>query len=363
MAPKHKGNSAPVSDRPIVGVTMGDAAGIGPEIVIKALASPAVSRACRPLLIGDIRVMHDALRFAPRPLELHSVSRPQDAAWRPGVIDILDLNNIAPREYDIGAVSAACGRAFVETIRVSASLANQGLIDAVASGPTNKESMHAAGFVQYSGQTDIYAEMCGSQHYFTVLVGGASRVYLVTSHVSLRKAIDSVTRARVENVIRIADQSLRELWKLPQPKIGVAGLNPHAGDGGLFGDEEIREIIPAVEHMRREGIDVTGPEPADSLYFAADQGQYDGIIGMYHDQGVIPLKRYGYVTVIAGTSILRTTAGHGTAYDIAWKGVARADVMERAILLAAELATLRREASPGESDTDRRSGNPRRQPA
>ena len=141
--------------------------------------------------------------------------------------------------------------------------------------------------------------------------------------------------------IRTADQSLRELWKLPQPRIGVAGLNPHAGDGGLFGDEEIHEVIPVVERLRAEGIDVAGPHPADWLYSAADQGQFDGVIGMYHDQGVIPLKRHGYVTVIAGTSILRTTAGHGTAYDIAWRGVARADVMERAVLLAAELARLR----------------------
>jgi 4-hydroxythreonine-4-phosphate dehydrogenase len=328
--------------RPIVAVTMGDAAGIGPEIVVKSLASEHVHAVCRPLVIGDARVMHDALRFSPRPLKLRSIARAEEAAYRFDEMDVLDLANIAPREYDSGAVSVACGRAFVETIRVSAGMANQGVVDAVASGPTNKESMHEAGFTQYSGQTDIYAEMCGSRSYFTVLVGGKSRVYLLTSHVSLRKALDSVTRARVESIIRIADQSLRELWKIKRPHIGVAGLNPHAGDGGLFGDEELNAIIPAVESARASGIHVAGPESADSLYLAADQGEYDGIIGMYHDQGVIPLKRHGYVTVIAGTSILRTTAGHGTAYDIAWQGVARADVMERAIVLAAELAKLRR---------------------
>jgi len=303
-----------------------------------------VHAACRPLLVGDARVMRDALRFAPRPLSLHTVARAEDARFADDAIDLLDLANITPGDFAVGAINASCGRAFVETIRVSADLANRGLADAVASGPTNKESMHAAGFTQYSGQTDIYAEMCGAQTYFTVLVGGLSRVYLVTSHVSLRQAIDSVTRDRVESVIRIADRSLRDLWKLARPHLGVAGINPHAGDGGLFGREEIEHIIPVVERLRREGLDVTGPEPADSLYFAAEQGRFDGIIGMYHDQGVIPLKRYGYVTVIAGTSILRTTAGHGTAYDIAGKGVARHEVMERAILLAAELARLRRAA-------------------
>ena len=321
---------------------MGDAAGIGPEIVLKALASPGVAAECRPLLIGDLRVLERALQFAPRPLALNPVSSPREACFEPDVIDLIDLGNIAPADFADGAVSAACGRAFVEAIRRSAELAGDGSIDAVASGPTNKESMHAAGFTRYSGQTDIYAEMCGSSEYLTVLVGGRSRVYLVSSHVSLRQAIDLIDRDGIERVIRLADVSLRALWKIDRPRIGVAGLNPHAGDGGLFGREEIEHIAPAVAAMRDRGIDVRGPEPADSLYWAADQGEYDGIVGMYHDQGVIPLKRHGYVTVIAGTSILRTTAGHGTAYDIAWKGVARAEVMERAILLAAELARLRR---------------------
>jgi 4-hydroxythreonine-4-phosphate dehydrogenase len=332
----------PAPERPIVGITMGDAAGIGPEIVLKALCSEAVSQACRPLLLGDARVLEAALRFAPCALRLRPVGHAAEARFEPGVVDLLDEANIAPGSFKVGQINAACGRAFVESIRHSARLALAGQIDAVASGPTNKASMHAAGFTQYSGQTDIYAEMCGSTDYLTILIGGRSRVYLVSSHVSLRQAIEAVTQANLERVIRLADRSLRELWKIPAPHIGVAGLNPHAGDEGLFGREEIDQIIPVVGRLQAEGIDVTGPEPSDSLYWAADQGAYDGIIGMYHDQGVIPLKRYGYTTVIAGTSILRTTAGHGTAYDIAGQGRARADVMERAILLAAELAHIRR---------------------
>ncbi len=327
--------------RPIIAITMGDAAGIGPEVVAKALQAPRVREECRPLVIGDARVMRDAMKLAGSDMAVKPVGRVSEAAYAPGTVDVLDLENIAPGEFEPGAINASCGKAFVEAIRVSAKLALSGEVDAVASAPTNKESMHAAGAL-YSGQTDIYAEECGTRDYFTVLTGGKSRVFLVTSHVSLKQAIAAVTRERVESVIRIAHKGLRDLWMIDKPRIGVAGLNPHAGDGGLFGDEEINEVIPVVEKLKAEGMDLTGPDPADSLYWMSDQGFYDGIIGMYHDQGVIPLKRYGYVTVIVGTPIIRTTAGHGTAYEIAWKGVARSSVMEDAIVVAADIARRRK---------------------
>lgn len=331
--------------RPIIAITMGDAAGIGPEVVAKALQSARVHAECRPVVIGDARIMREAMKLAPQPLTVHAVRGVADAAYAPGTIDVLDLANLAPGEFKIGAINAKCGRAFVDYIRLSARLALSGEVDAVASAPTNKESMHAAGEI-YSGQTDIYAEEAGTKDYFTVLTGGKNRVFLVTSHVSLKQAIAMVTRDRVERVIRIAHQGLRDLWMIANPRIGVAGLNPHAGDGGLFGDEEIDEVIPVVEKLKAEGMNLTGPDPADSLYWMSDQGLYDGIIGMYHDQGVIPLKRYGYVTVIVGTPLIRTTAGHGTAYEIAWKGVARAEVMENAILVAADLARRRKAGAP-----------------
>jgi len=330
--------------RPIVAVTMGDAAGIGPEVVAKALASGKVWSACRPLVIGDGRIMGEAMALVGNGSAVRPIATVRDAAFTPGTVDVLDLANLPPGSFTPGQISAACGRAFVEYIRTSARLALAGDVDAVASAPTNKESMHAAG-ERYSGQTDIYAEETGTHEYFTVLTGGASRVFLVTSHVSLRQAIDMVRRDRVESVIRLAHAALRDVWKIPSPRIGVAGLNPHAGDGGLFGDEEINEVIPVVAKLRAEGMNLTGPDPADSLYWQSELGEYDGVIGMYHDQGVIPLKRYGYVTVIVGTPIIRTTAGHGTAYGIAWKGVARADVMENAILVAADLASRRQVGS------------------
>jgi 4-phospho-D-threonate 3-dehydrogenase / 4-phospho-D-erythronate 3-dehydrogenase len=256
---------------------------------------------------------------------------------------VIDLANLAPGDFEAGRVNASCGQAFVDYIRASARLALDGDIDAIASAPTNKEAMHAAGHL-YAGQTEVFAEATDTKNFFTVLTGGKVKVFLVSSHVSLREAIDLVKPERVERVIRIAREALRELWHVENPKLAVAGLNPHAGDGGLFGREEIEHVIPVMQRLSAEGFDLVGPGPADSLYYAAEQGAYDGVIGMYHDQGVIPLKRYGYVTVIAGTPIIRTTAGHGTAYDIAGQGIAKPDVLIRAIQLAAELADLRRRA-------------------
>lgn len=330
---------------PIVGITLGDAAGISPEIVVKAFASGQLHAGCRPLVIGDARIVRQALGFVSNALDVRAIGVPSEARFEPGVIDVIDLGNLAPGDFEPGRVNASCGRAFVDYIRASAKLALDGEIAAIASAPTNKESMHAAGHF-YAGQTEVFAEATDTKNFFTVLTGGKVKVFLVSSHVSLRDAIDLVKAERVERVIRIARDALRELWHIDNPKIAVAGLNPHAGDGGLFGQEEIEQVIPVMKRLSAEGFDLVGPGPADSLYYSAEQGAYDGVIGMYHDQGVIPLKRYGYVTVIAGTPIIRTTAGHGTAYDIAGKGVAKPDVLIRAILLAAELAELRRQAAP-----------------
>lgn len=335
---------------PVVGITLGDAAGIAPEIIAKSFASGALYDKCRPFVIGDARIVRNALALASGsgdqpaglPLSVRAIHSVDDARYEPGVIDVFDLENLAPDAYTPGQINASCGAAFVEYIRTAARMALDGRIDAIASAPTNKEAMHAAGHF-YAGQTEVFAEATGTKNFFTVLTGGKVKVFLVSSHVSLRQAIDLVTQERVERVIRIAREALRDLWNIHDPKLAVAGLNPHAGDGGLFGQEEIEHVIPVMERLRGEGFELAGPGPADSLYYAAEQGAFDGVIGMYHDQGVIPLKRYGYVTVIAGTPIIRTTAGHGTAYDIAGKGIAKCDVLVRAILLAAELADLRRQ--------------------
>ncbi len=326
--------------KPVIGITMGDPAGIGPEIVVKALDRQDVRAACRAIVIGDAGIMRDAVEIAQSSSTIRPVETVAEARFEPGTIDVLDMKNISRADFVRGQINASCGRAFVEYIRRAARLALSGEIDAVASAPTKKESMHAAGQI-YPGQTEIFAEESKSKDPFTILTGGKMRVFLVSSHVSLLQAIGMVTQPRIELVIRKAVAALKDLWDIENPKLAVAGLNPHAGDGGLFGREEIEHIIPVLERLRAEGINIEGPGPADSIYHSADQGAYDGLIGMYHDQGVIPLKRYGYVTVIAGTPIIRTTAGHGTAYDVAWQGKARADVMARAITTAAELAASR----------------------
>jgi 4-hydroxythreonine-4-phosphate dehydrogenase len=319
---------------------MGDAAGVSPELILKALQNPEVYKCCRPIVVGDTRILKAAQDYIKGNLNIQSVDRLDQAGYEYGTVDVFDLKNLDPNQFTLGRVNASCGQAAVDYIRASAKLALEGKIDAIASAPVNKEAMHAAGH-HHPGQTEIFAEEEGAKTFFTVLTGGEMKVFLVTCHMSLRNSLDNIKKNRVEKVIHQAYQSLNELWGIKNPKIAVAGLNPHAGDGGLFGQEEIEEIIPAIKVCQMDGIDVSGPYPSDSLFYSAEQGAYDGVLAMYHDQGVIPLKRYGYVTVIAGTKIIRTTAGHGTAYDIAGKGTCRPEVFTRAIFQAAELAAVR----------------------
>lgn len=337
-------------DIPLVGVTMGDAAGIGPEIVVKMFDDPSLSSVARRIVIGDARVIEDAARrFTKSKPKINGVSTVGAARFEPGTIDVLDLANLATTDFQPAVINAACGQAFVEYIRTAARLALDGEIDAISSAPTNKEAMHAAGHF-YPGQTEVFAEETGAKTYFTILVGGPIRAYLVSSHVSLTEAITLITPSRIRDVLDAAVSSLSDLWKIENPSIAVAGLNPHAGDGGLFGQEEIEIISPVIEEFRSRGHNVIGPLPSDSMFLEADKGVYDSNVAMYHDQGVIPLKRHGYVTTIAGMPILRTTAGHGTAYNIAGKGVADPSVMKKAVALAAELAARRAAKGSGAAD-------------
>lgn len=327
--------------KPRVAVTLGDPAGIGPEIVAKALSSLEVRDRCAPVIVGDARIFDDVMRrFVPDGLPVRTVRSAAEIDNRDSSLWLLDLPTLDPVQVRFGQVSAECGHAFVAWSRAATQLALSGQVDAVASAPINKESMNLAG-EHFDGQTELITNDLGVTNFCTVLTGGLLRVYLVSSHVSLLQAIRLVERARIERILRLAVMSLRDLWGIDRPHIGVAALNPHAGEGGMFGREEIEEITPAIEALRADGADVVGPEPADSLYHMADNGHFDGVIGMFHDQGTIPLKRYGYVTVIAGAPIVRTTAGHGTAYNIAGQGLADASLMQRAILTAAELAALR----------------------
>ncbi|MGE5592607.1 MAG: 4-hydroxythreonine-4-phosphate dehydrogenase PdxA [Betaproteobacteria bacterium] len=330
---------------------MGDPAGIGAEIAVKALAGPELHSVCRPIIVGDAGVVADAIGFTGSRVKLHPVSGIREAEFRPGTVNVLDLANIDMTTHVYGRVYPDAGRAAFEYIRWAIELAMARKVDAVVTGPIHKESLNLAGY-HYSGHTEIFADLTGTKDYAMMLVDQGMRVVHVTTHVSLRKACDLVKKDRVLTVIRLADEAARALG-ISSPRIGVAGLNPHAGEGGLFGTEEMEEIGPAIEEARASGINAEGPIPPDTLFAKTRGGQYDVAVAMYHDQGHIPLKTVSFeldsssgrwvavsgVNVTLGLPIVRTSVDHGTAFGKAGKGTANPESMIQAIRLAAELAS------------------------
>jgi 4-hydroxythreonine-4-phosphate dehydrogenase len=325
--------------RPILGLTIGDPAGVGPEIVAKAAAQEAVRAACRPIVIGEVGVLRRAVRLCRLDLSVRAIASPEEATGDPGSLELLDLKNIDAASCPPGVLSPLCGRAAVEYVYKAIDLCMADELHGIATGPINKEAMAQAGF-RYDGHTELLAERTGTKDYAMMLVVGRMRVVHVSTHTSLRSACDRVKKGRVLTVIRLAQQSLRDL-RSRKKRIAVAGLNPHAGEGGLFGREELEEIAPAVEAAKREGIDASGPYAPDTLFYRLRQAEFDAVVAMYHDQGLIPLKLIGFhrgVNVTLGLPIIRTSVDHGTAFDIAGTGTANPRSMVEAILLAATLA-------------------------
>jgi len=330
-------------DRPIVAITMGDPAGVGPEITAKALAQEAVQQCCRPLLIGDLEVMRRAMELVGNPLPLHPVADVQQALFSepgsgPGV-DLLDLNNVEWSRLRPGVLSGGAGRAAVEYVIRATELALAGTVQAIATGPLNKEAIRLGGY-DFIGHTEILAALTGTEKCTTMLASGPLRVVHVTRHLPLRDVAAAITTEKVLETLDTTVEGLRA-WGMDRPVLGVAALNPHGGDGGLIGDEESTVIAPAVREAQARGIDARGPFPADSIFVRALHGEFDAVVAMYHDQGHIPIKVYGFeqsVTVTLGLPILRTSVDHGTAFDIAWQGVADAQSMVEAVKLAALLA-------------------------
>jgi 4-hydroxythreonine-4-phosphate dehydrogenase len=339
--------------RPVLGITMGDPAGIGPEIAAKALADPRVRENARPLVIGDARVMEGAARLGRLDLQVRPLAGVSEASFAADLIEVLDLLNADPATFAIGRVSAVCGRAAYEYIERGVRLAQEGAIDGIVTGPINKEALAAAG-VRHSGHTEILAELTRTKTYAMLLMGKELRVIHVTTHVALRRVPELVTRERVLRTIRLGHRAMRDLG-LVRPRIAVCGLNPHAGEGGLFGDEEQIAIAPAIADARAEGIDATGPYPADTLMSRTVGGEFDCVVAMYHDQGHTPVKTLGFrydeakktwtglsgVNVTVGLPILRVSVDHGTAFDRAGTGTANPESMVEAILVAAEMARSR----------------------
>ena len=307
---------------PIVAITVGDPAGIGPEIVLRAIVRPEVVARCRPLVVGPRAILDlVAQRLALAPAR-----------------DVEDIS-VSPDEITPGQASPAAGRCAVLAVKRAVALVQSGAAGAIATAPLNKAAMFSAGF-HYPGHTELLAELAGVQDYTMMLAAGKLRVVHTSTHVSLSEAIRRVTRQRVLTVIRIAHETLLRMG-LPHPRIAVAGLNPHAGEGGLFGREEIDHIAPAIADARAAGYDATGPWPGDTIFFRCARGEFDVVVAQYHDQGHIAVKQAGFetgVNITAGLPFFRVSVDHGTAFDIAWQGKASASSMVEAILLAADLA-------------------------
>jgi 4-hydroxythreonine-4-phosphate dehydrogenase len=323
---------------PLIAITLGDVTGIGPEVVVKALALPEVWDVCRPFVIGDARALTEARLGIPIP-PLRVVTRAEDATFDAGALTLLDLGNLDPATVPLGRISVEAGRAAVEYVLKAAELAMAGAVDAVATAPLNKEAMHLAGF-DYIGHTEILADVTRTPRCTTMLATPGLRVTHVTRHIPFRSIADHLTIAGVLDTIVITHEGMKMLG-FPQPRIAVAGLNPHNGDNGLMGREELDIIGPAVAAAQAQGIDARGPIPADSVFFQAIRGDYDVVVCQYHDQGHIAVKTHGFeksITITLGLPIIRTSADHGTAFDIAGRGIAHPDSMLAAILEAAAMA-------------------------
>lgn len=326
-----------MESRPLIAVTLGDPAGIGPEIIAKALPG-ATLEFCRPLVIGDAAWVRRHLdRYNPA-VTVRAVTHPRDARFEAGRLDVLDLANV-PGDLPMGKASSAGGKAAVEAIQKAVDLALAHEVHALTTAPINKEAIHKAGF-PYPGHTEMLADFTGAQHSALMLAGGNLRVVLATTHVALSAVRDLITRERVETVLRVTHAWLTRIG-IDSPRIAVTGLNPHCGDGGVFGDEEARAILPALEAVRADGLDVSGPHSADALFGRIHNTPCDAVVTMYHDQGMIPIKMAAQgraVNITLGLPILRTSVDHGTAYDIAGRGVADPSSLVEALRMAARLA-------------------------
>lgn len=336
--------------KPIIGITMGDPAGIGPEIAVKALMHDAVWQQCHPLIVGDAQVIQQAVPFARAKMNVRSIANCAEARFTRNVIDVYDLKNVDLSRFKLGEVSAMAGNAAFESVRTAIELARSGAIDATVTAPIHKEALVLAGH-HFPGHTEIFAHFTGCKDVTMMLAAGNFRVVHVSTHVSLRQACDAVTRERVFKVIELAHNGCRQLG-IDNPKIGVAGLNPHASDGGLFGSEERDHIIPAIEAARARGMNVEGPQPADTFFAKAASGVYDICVAMYHDQGHIPVKMRGFtfdvatmtwtsvngINVSLGLPIIRASVDHGTAFDQAGKGTASEASLLDAIDYAVKMA-------------------------
>lgn len=322
--------------RPIIGIPLGDPAGVGPEIIVKALANEELYKMARPVVIGDGAVLAQAMKFCSLELKINKVKNPMDGIYTYGTIDIIDLANVDITKLEIGKVQALGGEAAFAYIKKTTELAVDKQLDAIATTPINKESLKAAK-VPYIGHTEILEDLTNTKNPLTMFQVFNLRVFFLTRHVSLRRACELITEDGVYEFIHRCVKAL-EVLGVKNPRIAVAGLNPHSGEHGLFGDEEVTEIEPAIVRAKGDGIDVVGPVPADSVFHFGLKGRYDAVLSLYHDQGHIATKMVDFERTISITNnmpFLRTSVDHGTAFDIAGSGKVSEVSMVEAIKLAA----------------------------
>jgi 4-hydroxythreonine-4-phosphate dehydrogenase len=320
---------------------MGDPCGVGPEIIVKALEDPLVKSICTPFVIGDAGALERALSICGSELSVQEIKEPEEACKAPvGVIPLYVLSRLGKDDLIFGKPTEAAGDAVYRYICAAARFCLEGRVAAMATAPISKEAMHRAGH-DYPGHTELLAELCGTEDYVMMLAGDVLRVALVTIHEALKDVPGLIGRDRVLKTIRVTATGVRRLTGIQQPRLAVLALNPHCGEGGKFGNEEQESILPAIRAAQEEGIDAVGPLSADTLFHFAQQGHYDGVVAMYHDQGLIPLKMLHFddgVNITLGLPIIRTSVDHGTAYDLAGSGKASEKSLLAAIRMAAGMA-------------------------
>lgn len=325
--------------KPLIAVPIGDPAGVGPEIVAKSVASEEVFEAADCVIVGDKTIIENAIKIVGVDLSVHVISEAEEGDYRKGILNLIDLGNVDMAKFEFGKVNGMCGKAAYEYIAKCIELANEGKVDAVATTPINKESLRAGG-INYIGHTEIFGALTGTEDPLTMFETNGMRVFFLTRHVSLREMLDMITKDRIIDYVKRCMKALEKLG-VTDGTMAIAGLNPHSGEHGLFGWEEVNEIMPAIEELQAEGYQVVGPIGADSVFHQAAQGRYNSVLSLYHDQGHIATKTLDFEKTIAitnGMPILRTSVDHGTAFDIAGKGIVSAVSMIEAILLAAKYA-------------------------
>jgi 4-hydroxythreonine-4-phosphate dehydrogenase len=328
---------------PIIGITMGDPVGIGPEIIIKALSSGELFNICRPVVFGDKAILEREIKNLNSSVTLDTIESLEDFSSSTGTINVIQASQLYPEKTLYAQPTIETGKAMASYIIQAANMAKEQKIDAIVTAPINKRSLQEAGY-DYPGHTEMLAHLTDTKDVVMMLAGEKLRVVLVTIHCALSRVAQLLEPEKIIKTILITHASLKKYFSIPNPRIAVAAFNPHAGESGLFGEEENKKILPSIKQAQTRGIDASGPYPPDTLFYHASQGKFDAVVCMYHDQGLIPLKLLHFedgVNVTLGLPIIRTSVDHGTAYDIAGKGVANPASLLNAIKMAVQMAQAR----------------------